>query len=721
METAQTPQYDNVIQALQFMHPQLGPGHVVELTVSGCAGFSSMWEGMAPYKGMTSGWYSNAQGLASMAVNLDMGWADKIGKAKYPSAVYVTMNPTNPALLGRANNRIIPGAGRTTDKDVAHYFNFYLDMDPARPQGTSSSNLEKAAAYQVAMAAREFTRNYLFWPEPMLADSGNGYHLVYKSWFENTPENVELLKNFLALMNSMLCETPQTMDGVPIQINIDRTVFNPARIIKLHGTTARKGDPTDERPHRVSHVMEIPDPATVQQQGVVSQTMLQSAVEYIAAQLGESAEVAPVQAPAGGDTPKNYTRKPGVEEMFTKVEGIEPIMQGGQLDVQQYLIDNGHKVREVKDGPGDGVKLYILERCVFDAGHAGGEAAIGQGHDGKIFYQCFHDSCKSDPNRRWAAARKSISGDARLGRWMSGGSFGVTFPHISDDGKPYARYGNFQALSHAYGVKLAYNLMSRTKEAALPGGLWAGTDQILSLTRAFLNDLCAKHGLPSAKLDEWLHMETMEHAYHPGKVWIESAGWDGVSRFDQLLDTVQVPEDQKPMWRVYLRKWLIQCIAALYHPNFSGKGVLTFTGAQNIGKTSWLRLLMPKDINGFGEGAHLDPAVKDSLLYTLSNWIVELGELDATFKKADVSRLKAFITNDVDRMRVPYGKDVENWKRQTVFAATVNDPQFLVDSTGNSRWWTVQALYINFRHEVNMQQLWAEVLTWYCAGEAWHL
>ncbi len=714
-------QYSTIQAALAFMHPNLGAGSAVELTASGCRGFSSMWEGMAPYKGMTSGWYSDPAAMASMAVNLDLGWADKVGKAQYPSSIYVTMNPVDTALLGRANNRLLPGAARTTDKDVPHYFNFFLDFDAARPAGVSSSDLEKSAARSVAEECRTFLRHTMMWPEPMLADSGNGYHLVYKCWFENSQDNVALLKSLLHMMHIMFCSSAQDVGGVPVQINVDQTVFNPARLIKLHGTTARKGDPTQERPHRVSGILELPPPEMQSGQGVVGLVMLQQAVEYLASTLDKTDELPAPQIQPNTAAAPVHNRKPGVEEMFTQVEGIEPIMQGGQLDVQQYLIDNGIKVREIKDGPGDGVRLYILERCVFDAAHAGGEASIGQGSDGMLFYQCFHDTCKSDPSRRWKAARKIISGDAGLGRWMAGGFFGVVFPHISDEGKPFPRYGNFQALVHAYGVKLSYNLMKRTKEAALPGGLWKGADQILTLTRAFIEDLCAKHGLACAKLENWMHMESMENSYHPVRDWVESAEWDGVERLEHLADTIHVPEDQHFLWRVYLKKWLIQNIAALYHPDFSGKGVLTFTGSQNVGKTSWLRRLMPNDIDGFDEGAHLDPSNKDTLLRSLGCWIVELGELDATFKKADVSRLKAFITNKVDRIRPPYGRDIESWKRQTVFAATVNDPQFLVDATGNSRWWTVKALYINYRHEVNMQQMWAEALSWYCAGEVWHL
>jgi putative DNA primase/helicase len=701
----------------------MGDDHVVELAVQGCVGFSNMWEGSAPYKGMTSGWFSDPHKMASLAVDLDMGWNSRQGGVKHPAGVYITMNPTDPALLARAFNRLKPGVDRTRDLDIAAYHNIFVDLDAKRPAGVSASDMEKKAALSVAVGIREFTRNYLLWPEPMLADSGNGYHLVYKGYFEASPENTEMLKAFLGLLQDLFCIEPQFLEGKQIQINVDSTVFNPSRLIKLHGTTARKGDPTEIRPHRPSYILEIPEPNLQASQGAVTAVMLASAVEYMAASLGKEDELAPVQSLKAENKNQipGIIRKPGVDEMFTSIEGIEPIMQGGTLDVQKYLNDNGVKVQEIVDGPGDGVKMYVLERCLFDPSHTGKDAAIGQGQDGKLFYKCVHDSCSTNPDRRWAAARKIISGDAGLGQWMSGGSFGVSFPDVNKEGKPYARYSNFKALLKAYGISIRFNEMKRCLESQMPGGLWADSDRKLALTRAAAVDYCVKHGLAFGQLDNWLNLESEDSKYHPVKAWIQSTPWDGVGRLEQLADTVQVPDDQYHLWRLYLRKWLIQGIAALYNADFSGKGVLTFTGAQNVGKTSWLRRLAPDIPGAFAEGVHLDPSNKDSVMYAVSSWLVELGELDATFKKADVSRLKAFISNTSDKIRPPYGKDVEDWRRQTIFAATVNDPQFLVDQTGNSRWWIVESKYINWRHDIDVQQVWAQAFQLYLDSESWHL
>ncbi len=145
------------------------------------------------------------------------------------------------------------------------------------------------------------------------------------------------------------------------------------------------------------------------------------------------------------------------------------------------------------------------------------------------------------------------------------------------------------------------------------------------------------------------------------------------------------------------------------------------TGAQGTGKTTWFRRLVPSSLNLVMVGAMLDPADKDSVTASVSNWIVELGELDATFRKADIARLKSFIPKQVDKLRRPYDRVESEYQRRTVFGASVNDERYLVDDTGNRRWWTVPVLSIDYHHDLDMQQVWAELLTHFQRGEQHHL
>jgi len=144
-------------------------------------------------------------------------------------------------------------------------------------------------------------------------------------------------------------------------------------------------------------------------------------------------------------------------------------------------------------------------------------------------------------------------------------------------------------------------------------------------------------------------------------------------------------------------------------------------GKQYIGKTKWFKNLAPKELDVLADGVILRPDDRDSVAQIISKWIVELGELDATFKKSDISQLKAFITKDSDTFRRPYAIEDSNYARRTVFFASVNEETFLNDPTGNRRFWTIPCESIDHSHCVDMQQLWAEVLQLYRNGEGYFL
>ena len=152
------------------------------------------------------------------------------------------------------------------------------------------------------------------------------------------------------------------------------------------------------------------------------------------------------------------------------------------------------------------------------------------------------------------------------------------------------------------------------------------------------------------------------------------------------------------------------------------KGVLTLQGAQNLGKTSWFRALVPQELRHLiREGMHLDAQNRDCIVTAVSHWLVELGELEATLRR-DMESLKAFITQTSDRMRRPYDRVDSEYPRRTVFFASVNSDRFLKDATGNSRFWVLRCQRIEHAHGLDMQQVWAQVYAQlYLQGEQWHL
>jgi predicted P-loop ATPase len=180
-----------------------------------------------------------------------------------------------------------------------------------------------------------------------------------------------------------------------------------------------------------------------------------------------------------------------------------------------------------------------------------------------------------------------------------------------------------------------------------------------------------------------------------------------------------VTEESEVLRDMLLRKWLISCVAAAYEPEGVGlEGILVLQGAQGLGKTLWFKRLCDYNKGWLLEGATLNPSDKDSVKRAVSHWIVELGEIESTFKKSDIDQLKAFVTAKTDELRLPYDRAFTTYQRRTAFYASVNAREFLTDTSGNRRFWVLAVKDINVNHGVNMQQLWAQVKdTLYVPGQ----
>lgn len=296
-------------------------------------------------------------------------------------------------------------------------------------------------------------------------------------------------------------------------------------------------------------------------------------------------------------------------------------------------------------------------------------------------------------------------------------------PDVGGKGKPLATIENLAEIADRLGVTIRYNVIAKDTELLIPGEQFMrDTRRGASLAR--LKSQCVKFGMPTEPLGEYLLYLSDQNPFNPVMQWITSKPWDGRTRFDDLLDTVGLREDFDPLlWKLLLRRWLISAVAAACKPSgFWSKGVLVFQGDQSLGKTSWFRMLVPEELRELIKvDAMIDPSNKDSVISAVSHWLVEIGELDGTLRRADIARLKGFISQDVDLFRRPYARTEEQFQRRTVFFASVNPEQFLGDDTGNVRFWTIPAVALNLSHGIDMQQLWAEVYTWFQAGERWWL
>lgn len=289
------------------------------------------------------------------------------------------------------------------------------------------------------------------------------------------------------------------------------------------------------------------------------------------------------------------------------------------------------------------------------------------------------------------------------------------YPELSSRGKVLDTSVNLKLLLDLFGIVVRWNNMKRDREVMIPKcELFPEDAENFALN--IIRDLALNNEMPITRIDDHLNLLGQKENYHPVVEGLKQNPWDGVSRLDQFIATLETTNP--PLSYKLVRRWMISAIAAIHSEDgFASHGVLVLAGDQNIGKTRFIKALDPFDCEAVKTGATLDPKDKDCIKTVASFWIVELGELDGTFRKADIARIKSYLTEDVDKIRLPYARKDSVLKRRTVFAATVNDPNFLVDDTGNRRWWTLHVTAINDKHGLDMGQVWAEVYSIWATGE----
>lgn len=283
---------------------------------------------------------------------------------------------------------------------------------------------------------------------------------------------------------------------------------------------------------------------------------------------------------------------------------------------------------------------------------------------------------------------------------------GIEYPNLCDN-KILDTANNLKFLLDLHFIRVRWNIMLRAREVTIPG-VDHFVDEKENADLAYIYHVATTSRMPNKTLDKHLDSLAWTNTYHPVVECLKDNPWDGTPRLDKFIDTVKT-KDQEFSYTM-IKRWMISAIAAAHSKRgFSAQGVLVLQGDQNIGKTRWVKSLDPVGGGAVQEALIIDPANKDSVITASQCWISELGELDATFRKADIARLKSFITNSVDIVRFPYNARNSSLYRRSVYVATVNDTNFLIDDTGNRRWWTIEVESIDFSQKFDIQQVWAEV------------
>jgi predicted P-loop ATPase len=204
-------------------------------------------------------------------------------------------------------------------------------------------------------------------------------------------------------------------------------------------------------------------------------------------------------------------------------------------------------------------------------------------------------------------------------------------------------------------------------------------------------------------------------AFHPIQDYLNGLQWDGEKRIERLA-AGYLGADDKPYHTAVSRCLFIAGVARIMQPGCKADYVPIFEGIQDKGKSTAIELLFSPwfsdDLAELGS--------KDSAMQVRVAWGIEIPEL-ASMSRADIDRVKAFITRKVDRFRPSYGRRVIEVPRQSVFVGSTNQDVYLKDETGGRRFWPIHCTgKIDLKAiERDKDQFWAEAVALYKAGTPW--
>lgn len=307
----------------------------------------------------------------------------------------------------------------------------------------------------------------------------------------------------------------------------------------------------------------------------------------------------------------------------------------------------------------------------------------------------------------------------------------LIFPHMHN-GAPLGTIANMRVLLSEHDITCRYNVITKHVEILIPHESFTpenADDGALACILSRLQEIRMK----TTGYVDFISRIADENQYNPILDFMKSNPWDGYDHMSDLANTITTYEinsentqtkDELKLEHaknLFVRRWLLTAAALISRNNVDGAGCMVLLGGQGLGKTWWVRKLLPESIRQYIKtGTRIDPHDRDSLSQFVRYFICEFGELGATFRGADLDALKAFITDDKDIFRKPYARNDIEYPRRTAIIASVNDHIYLNDEE-NRRFWTVPCVLVNSYHEINMQQVWAQALHLLDNGETWRM
>lgn len=279
-----------------------------------------------------------------------------------------------------------------------------------------------------------------------------------------------------------------------------------------------------------------------------------------------------------------------------------------------------------------------------------------------------------------------------------------------DDDKPNKIQQCKELIDQVYGGRIAYNEL--TKDIEIDGKPCKD-----DLDNIYI-DLAECYNLTIGKQVAYdcFVSYAKSYSYNPIKDYFNSIKDVPPADLNTLAKTLF--NTDYAIYNTLLIKFLIGSVARIFDNGCKMDNLLVLKGNQGIGKSSFFQVL-------YGDKFYttsLNNFDKDSLLTMNQYWIIEFDEIEKITNQKQAGEFKSFITRQIDTYRAPYAKSAVKHPRSNILCGTCNEDTFLVDKTGNRRFWVIPIKAVNLIWlSENKDAIWSAILKAYNDGQQWHL
>ncbi|MCK0134913.1 VapE domain-containing protein [Arenibacter sp. S6351L] len=203
--------------------------------------------------------------------------------------------------------------------------------------------------------------------------------------------------------------------------------------------------------------------------------------------------------------------------------------------------------------------------------------------------------------------------------------------------------------------------------------------------------------------------------FHPLKDFVKDLPkWDG--KTDHIGElTSRISTDDDVFFKDAFKRWFVAMVACGLHDDIVNQTAIVFSGEQGIGKSTFIRNLLPLELRSYSYSGMINPNSKDTLIQLSECLIIDMDELSNLTKKGN-NELKELITKARIKVRRPYARIDENLPRRASFVGSVNDEEFLTDTTGNRRYLCFRVSKINYYGNINYKGLYSQAVALFDQG-----